>query len=159
MAATRYMIRPAGPEDLPGVVACIAAAFEPYRSAYTPGAFIDTVPSVEGMTQRLVTMTILCACGDSGLVIGTIACGVANAGEGHLRGMAVLPEFLGRGVAEELLSAAEDELRAHHCSRATLDTTRPLARAVRFYTKNGYAHTGIVTDFHGMPLYEYEKQL
>jgi ribosomal protein S18 acetylase RimI-like enzyme len=73
--------------------------------------------------------------------------------------MAVLPAFQGRGVAEGLLGAAEAELREHDCSRVTLDTTRPLERAIHFYTRRGYAHNGIVTDFFGMPLYEYEKQL
>ncbi len=159
MVATRYTIRRAGAGDLPGVAACLAAAFEPYRSLYTPGAFNDTVPDVDGVRRRLESMTILCAAGDAGQIIGTIACGMTAPDEGHLRGMAVLPEFHGLGVAESLLAAAEGELRARLCSRVTLDTTRPLVRATRFYTKHGYERTGRVQDFHGMPLHEYEKEL
>jgi ribosomal protein S18 acetylase RimI-like enzyme len=159
MNAIRYMIRRAGPEQLPGVVACLEAAFERHRSAYTQGAFEDTVPNLEAMTRRLEQMTIFCASDKSGHVVGTVACGVTSPGEGHLRGMAVLPEFQGLGVAEGLLNAVEKELRAHACARMTLDTTRPLARAIRFYTRHGFVHTGIVTDFHGMPLFEYEKKL
>ena len=159
MESMRYMIRRAGPEHLSGVVACLAAAFEPHRPAYTPGAFNDTVPTLQGISDRLQHMTILCACDATGQVIGTVACSTTNAGEGHLRGMAVLPAFQGRGVAEGLLGAAEAELREHDCARVTLDTTRPLERAMRFYTRHGYSHNGIVTDFHGMPLYEYEKHL
>ena len=159
MAATRYMIHPATPEQLAGVVACLAAAFEPYRSSYTPGAFTDTVPDVGAMSERMKTMTILCASGSAGQIVGTIACGVSSPGEGHLRGMAVLPEFQGQGVADELLATAENDLRTRGCMRVTLDTTRPLLRAVSFYTRRGYSHTGIVTDFFGMALYEYDKQL
>ncbi len=159
MVSIRYIIRRAGPEQLPGVVACLEAAFERHRSEYTQGAFSDTVPGLEAMTRRLEQMTIFYASDKSKHVVGTIACSVNSPGEGHLRGMAVLPEFQGLGVAEGLLNAAEKELRAHACARVTLDTTRPLARAVRFYTRHGYVHTGIVTDFHGMPLYEYEKAL
>jgi ribosomal protein S18 acetylase RimI-like enzyme len=104
-------------------------------------------------------MTILCATDHSGQVVGTIACGVSSPGEGHLRGMAVLPEFQGCGVADELLAAAEDELRTRACSRITLDTTGPLLRAMHFYAKHGYIRTGKVNDFFGMPLIEYAKSL
>jgi GNAT superfamily N-acetyltransferase len=71
----------------------------------------------------------------------------------------VHPDYQGRGVAGELLIAAEEELRAEGCTRVTLDTTTPLVRARRFYEKHGYATSGRVTDFFGMPLVEYEKYL
>ena len=73
--------------------------------------------------------------------------------------MAVLPAWQGAGVAALLLDAAERELRAQHCSRVTLDTTEPLQRATRFYEKHGYRASGRVSDFFGMPLYEYAKVL
>ena len=159
MTATRYMIRRALPEQLPGIVACLAAAFERHRSAYTPEAFNDTVPDLEAMAGRLEQMAIFCASGQTKAVIGTIACVVTSPGEGHVRGMAVLPEFQGLGIADGLLNAAEKELRAQACSRVTLDTTRPLSRAMRFYTRNGYTRTDRVQNFFGMALFEYEKQL
>ena len=151
MTATRYMIRRALPEQLPGIVACLAAAFERHRSAYTPEAFNDTVPDLEAMAGRLEQMAIFCASGQTKAVIGTIACVVTSPGEGHVRGMAVLPEFQGLGIADGLLNAAG--------SRVTLDTTRPLSRAMRFYTRNGYTRTDRVQNFFGMALFEYEKQL
>lgn len=159
MTATRYMIRRAGPENLPGVVACLAAAFERHRSDYTPDAFNDTVPDLEAMTGRFQHMAIFCASGQTKVIIGTIACVVTSPGEGHVRGMAVLPEFQGLGIADGLLNAAEKELRAQACSRVTLDTTRPLLRAMRFYTRHGYTRTDRVQNFFGMPLFEYEKHL
>ena len=79
--------------------------------------------------------------------------------EGHLRGMAVLPSHLGAGVAGQLLTTAERELRDQQCVRITLDTTEPLRRAVRFYEKHGYRPSGRVTDFFGTQLVEYEKTL
>jgi hypothetical protein len=39
----------------------------------------------------------------------------------------------------------------------TLDTTEPLKKAIRFYLRHGYKPSGIVKDFFGMPLFEYEK--
>jgi GNAT superfamily N-acetyltransferase len=104
-------------------------------------------------------MSIFVAVNDAGEIIGTIGCNVMGKGEGHLRGMAVLPTWQGAGVADELLQCAESELRRRGCERVTLDTTAPLKRAARFYEKHGYGATGKVADFFGMPLYEYAKPL
>ena len=104
-------------------------------------------------------MSVFVAVTAGSQIVGTIACAVINAGEGHLRGMAVLPEWHGRGIAEKLLQSAEAELAARNCSRITLDTTEPLQRAMRFYEKHGYVASGRTTDFFGMPLHEYVKDL
>jgi ribosomal protein S18 acetylase RimI-like enzyme len=141
------------------VRACLAAAFAAYESSYTPAAFEDTVLTPEGAAERLRTMTVLVVDDSSEGVVGTIAVAVVGEGEGHLRGMAVLPRYQGRGLAERLLQDAEEELRRRGCSRVSLDTTEPLQRAIRFYERCGYRPTGIVKDFFGMPLHEYAKDL
>lgn len=158
----RFEIRVAGEGDIDAVLRCLASAFEPYRASYTPAAFLDTVPDRDGLARRMREMTVLIAetAGDGPpRVVGTIAHQVSEPGTGHLRGMAVLPEEQGREMAGSLLAAAEAALRAAGCRRVTLDTTRPLERAIRFYVRSGYRATGAVSDFHGMPLYEYEKRL
>ena len=73
--------------------------------------------------------------------------------------MAVLPTWRGKGLAKQLLSLAESELGSHNCSRITLNTTEPLLRAMSFYEKHGYRRSGLISDFFGMPLIEYEKTL
>jgi len=148
-----FRIRIADERDASGILACLAAAFAPYRDAYTPGAFADTVPA--SLLRRMSQMTVLVA-ERAGEIVGTISC---SAHDGHLRGMAVAPGWQGSGVAAALLEAAEDQLRQAGCTRVTLDTTEPLQRAIRFYTRHGYAATGHVTDFFGMRLYEYAKPL
>jgi GNAT superfamily N-acetyltransferase len=62
-------------------------------------------------------------------------------------------------VGAGLLAVAERYLARQGCSRITLDTTQVLQRAIRFYERNGYVATGHVSDFFGMPLYEYAKRL
>ena len=94
----------------------------------------------------------------AGNVVGTIS-GTHHAGEGHLRGMAVLPEWRGSGIAAKLLAAIETHLHSQGCKRITLDTTLPLEPAMRFYEKNGYQRSGNITDFFGMPLIEYVKRV
>jgi GNAT superfamily N-acetyltransferase len=151
-------IRKARVADSEGILKCLSAAFAPFKASYTPGAYADTVLSTSTLKDRLREMTVFVAiCSDQ--IIGTISCKVVNDEEGHLRGMAVLPGWQGKGVAQQLLDAAQAELRNTGCTRITLDTTAPLKRAVAFYERNGFLATGRVSDFYGMPLFEYERRL
>ena len=151
------IIRSALPRDAAGILRCLAAAFEPYRAAYTPEAFIDTTLTAESLAIRLRQMHVLVAVAPEGIA-GTIA-GALHGNEGHLRGMAVLPHWHRSGVAAQLLVAIETWLQTNGCTRITLDTTLPLVTAMKFYEKNGYRKSGKVTDFFGMPLVEYVKEL
>jgi ribosomal protein S18 acetylase RimI-like enzyme len=150
-------IRRATSEDGAGILLCLHEAFEPYRSAYSREGFRDTTLTAETVSQRLREMNVHVALTDAGEVVGTVG-GVANGTEGHIRGMAVRPQWAGSGIAQLLLDAAEAQLQMNGCTRVTLDTTEPLHRAIRFYEKNGYRRTGRVGDFFGMQLIEYAKQ-
>ena len=154
----KISVRRAAKEDETAILECLALAFEPFREQYTPEGFRDTTLTPETLRERLRKMALFVAQAPSGEIVGTIG-GSVHHQSGHLRGMAVRPEWQGCGVAEELLRAVEDELRAKGCSQITLNTTRPLQRAIRFYEKHGYQPTGKVKDFFGMPLFEYVKQL
>lgn len=150
-------VRSATEADCDGILACLRSAFEAYKSSYTPGAYNDTVLTRESLLARMKDMSIFVAVTDEGEVIGTIACHVRGQGEGHLRGMAVDPRWHGSGISQQLLERAESELHARNCERITLDTTEYLQRAIHFYERNGYRASGKVSDFFGMPLYEYIK--
>lgn len=151
-------IRKAQPQDALSIARCLAAAFAPFRNQYTAGAFADTVLDAQGVLGRMAHMTIYVAVSAEGEIVGTIACS-ATGQLGHLRGMAVQPEWQGRNIAQQLLHVAETDLRATGCGRITLDTTAPLERAIRFYERNGYRRSRSTTDFYGMPLHEFVKQL
>jgi GNAT superfamily N-acetyltransferase len=144
--------------DSDAILACLRAAFEPYRAEYTADAYEDTVMDPKTVRQRIERMTLFVARNDADEIIGTIG-GASRGAEGHIRGMAVLPSAQGTGVADRLLQAIERYLAEAGCSFVTLDTTAPLTRAVRFYERHGYARSGVISDFFGMPLYEYRKQL
>jgi ribosomal protein S18 acetylase RimI-like enzyme len=157
-APHEFEIRPATSEDAAAILECLLAAFEPYRSQYTPQAYLDTVMTPATLLQRLLSMTVLVAVDARGNVVGTIGGAAVTSSVGHLRGMAVPPEYHGRGIARRLLDAMERHLLGKGCTRISLDTTEPLERAMRFYEKNGFRRTGEVTDFFGMPLIEYVKE-
>lgn len=152
-------IRKATSVDSAGILACLQAAFAPYRSRYTPKAFVDTVLTPGALNTRLAAMSVFVAVSSSGEIVGTIGCQVLGAGEGHIRGMAVLPAWQGSGVAAQLLESVEAELSLQGCTHITLDTTEPLQQAMRFYEKNGFRKSGKISDFFGMPLFEYVKTL
>jgi GNAT superfamily N-acetyltransferase len=150
-------IRPAHDSDAPAILECLSVAFAPYRREYTAAAFEDTILTPAALRVRLQQMQVLVAVSGA-RIVGTVSA-ICNAEEGHLRGMAVLPEWCGRGVAAKLLTAIEDELVSRGCKRITLDTTQPLCAAMKFYEKNGYRRSGNISDFFGMPLLEYVKIL
>jgi N-acetylglutamate synthase-like GNAT family acetyltransferase len=152
-------VRKATSADACGIRACLSAAFEVYRDSYTPAAFADTILTPETMQRRFQEMTVFVATEKSGEIIGTIACGVVNPEEGHIRGMAILPTAQGTGVAARLLTQAETHFREKNCMRISLDTTAPLKRAIRFYERSGFSPSGKAQDFFGMPLYEYVKTI
>ena len=150
-------IREATAEDSHCVLGCLSAAFEEYRHHYTASAFADTVLTAETIVKRFQQMTVYVAVEESGEIVGTIACGVVNAEEGHIRGMAVHPTLQGTGIASRLLKRAESYFQERHCKRITLDTTAPLKRAIRVYERAGFRSTGRIHNFLGMPLHEYDK--
>ena len=152
-----YSIRKATIDDAAGILECLRLAFEPFRQLYSTAAYEDTVLTPETIGRRLASMQVCVAVTDTNKVIGTIACSAIDEKEGHLRGMAVLPEWQGSGVAAPLLNIAEATLAGCGCSIISLDTTTPLERATRFYRRNGFQPTGKVRDFFGMPLYQYAK--
>lgn len=123
-------------------------------------AFLDTVLTPETVLTRLKEMAVFVAVeAKTNRIVGTISCNMISTHEGHLRGMAVLPEWQGSLAASKLLARGEQELREAGCSIVTLDTTQPLQRAIRFYEKNGFHRTGRIADFFGMPLFEYQKTI
>jgi GNAT superfamily N-acetyltransferase len=126
---TPLRIRKAGMKDASAILACLAAAFEEYRDSYSAEAFADTVLDSETVQRRLSEMCVLLAMTQE-RVVGTISWSVHGA-EGHLRGMAVFPDWRGTGVASALLRAAEQELLRSGCSyvKITAGRTWPLQNA------------------------------
>lgn len=151
------MVRKATPADSVAILHCLELAFAPFREQYSAEAFADTVPTPQTLSERFQRMSIYVA-EIEGVVVGTIAgLYLPEKRKGHIRGMAVLPAHHGKGVAEELLNRVEARLKEQGAVRITLNTTAPLQRAMRFYERNGYRHTGRTRDFFGMTLLEYEK--
>ena len=104
-------IRRASAADAEGVLACLRAAFEPYRSRYSPEAYEDTVLSPETLRQRLAEMTLFVAVDAAGVVAGTIGYYQPASDEAHIRGMAVRPDHLGGGRTSAVTGGEATEER------------------------------------------------
>lgn len=125
VSPSSFVVRRAASHDTAGILLCLRTTFAPYQILYTLAAFEDTVLTPELRDQRLSDMAGFVAETSSEQIIGTIACGFLGKGEGHLRGMAVLPKWQRRGVVKALLARTETELKQRGCKRITLDTTEP----------------------------------
>ncbi len=156
--AIAITVRRAREEDAGKVSACLESAFMPYRPQYTCLAFEATVPGPQEVLGRIQSMAVYVASVPDCDVVATVGSTI-NGKEAHLRGMAVLPAWQGHFIADHLFRSVEEDLVEAGCERLTLGTTLPLERAIRFYERNGFLRSGRVTDFHGMPLYEYVKPL
>jgi predicted N-acetyltransferase YhbS len=157
--SSAFQIRKATRGDAAGILECLREAFGEYRANYTEDAYLDTVLTAESREARLAKSSVFVAVDGMQQVVGTVGCSQVHEGEGHIRGMAVRPQWQGAGVARQLLERGEMELRGMKCLRVSLDTTEPLRRAMRFYERNGYQRSGKVADFFGMALIEYIKKL
>ncbi|MFX1494890.1 MAG: GNAT family N-acetyltransferase [Promethearchaeota archaeon] len=155
-----YTIRLATIKDAKAVHEVLLAAFEDYRSFYSPEGFTDTILSEQRAKDRIKEMKVYLAVDQHGKIIGTIGWQKLNKDEGHIRGMGVIPSQQGRnGPAALLLRQVERDAQLENCKILTLDTTEILKRAQKFYEKNGYKRTGKTADFFGSIIYEFAKIL
>jgi len=160
VTATRSVrIRIATEADVPEIVHCLHSAFAPYRRAYTPKACTATVLTQPMARRRLRSMTVWVAVGGDGRVVGTIAAKATGRHHGHLRGMAVLPGFQGKGIASALLASAIAHARKQGQRNVTLETTEPLERATLFYLRHGFRRTGRTRRWGGMRLVGFERTI
>src|SRR5262249_62175976 len=93
-----FTIRRAAFNDGEAILACLAAAFTPYRNSYTRAAFTDTVLDPRSVQERLREMCVFVA--GAGGKMGGRGGGWGRGGEGGFRGGGVPPVCAGgRGVS------------------------------------------------------------
>ena len=73
--------------------------------------------------------------------------GVLTVGDDELYAIYVHPDYWGTGVGQALVDVAHDEL-AKTCDEATLTCLVGNARARRFYERNGWELTDVLTEVH-----------
>jgi ribosomal protein S18 acetylase RimI-like enzyme len=154
----RVTIRRATATDGDSISSCIAESFAEFKEFYTASAFADTVPTPAQVLERMRHMSVYVATDSAEDVLGTLAVSIHEP-HAHLRGMAVRPQSRGGDIARRLLLAVEQDLMQAGCVKITLGTTLILVRAIRFYRNHGFTPSGLISDYFGMDLHEFEKTL
>jgi GNAT superfamily N-acetyltransferase len=146
--------------DIPSIYGVLVKAFAPYKQQYTPCAYAATVVSPADIEQRMVGKDYelyVVTIGER--VVGTVSVVMKEQDRLHIRSMAVLPVVQQMGVGRFIMEKIEALATQNHVAVLSLDTSKPLERAIRFYQQCGFAFTGVTHDFYGVEIFEMMKKL
>ena len=151
-------VRPAAGEDAEDISDILLTSFREFQSLYTPEGFAATTPTPAEILIRLSQGPIWIAT-LSGRKVGTVSV-VLKGSDLYVRGMAVVPEARGAGVAVAMFELVDEYANAQECKRQFLSTTPFLDRAIAFYKSLGFTKIGDgPTDLFGTPLFTMERWL
>lgn len=149
-------LRVATPADLDALVALEHAAFAGDRAERRSIRHAIRSPS----------MTVLVAIMDDGaeqdILVGAATLerrrGSRNA---RLSSIAVSPLRSGLGLGSRILDGAEDDARAHGCTRLRLEVRADNGAGIRLYERRGYVRFAVIPDYYedGMEAWRYTKDL
>src|SRR5687768_2411231 len=98
-------IRFAAPDDSQAISDLIHAAFAPFESEYTPGAFEYTTPKADVIRPRFEEGPIWLAL-QNDETVGTVS-GLPDGERFYIRSMAIKPSAQRAGIGQKLLDALE----------------------------------------------------
>ena len=148
------MIRKCTDDDIPALYAIINDAAQAYKGVIPADRWHEPYMPMDELSQEIRDGVQFWGYESDGELIGVM--GMQDKGDVALiRHAYVKTARRNRGVGTNLL---------RHLERMTtkpilIGTWADATWAIRFYEKNGYRLSGKVTDFFGMPLYEYVKPL
>ena len=129
-------IRLANPDDSETIAGLIYAAFAPFESQYTTGAFEYVTPGADLIRPRFDEGPIWIA-EMNGEPAGTVS-GIPEDGRFYMRSMAVKPTVQRGGIGQGLVQAFESYAREKGFEKMFLYTTFVLPGATQLYEKNGF---------------------
>jgi len=128
-------VRPAKPEDLDDVVACVTAAYEGYVEdiGAKPAPMLDDYQAL--IRHECVTVAV-----DGDDLLGLIVMW-ARPDHWYVDNVAVWPRQQSSGVGSILLSEAERQARAEGFAEIRLYTNEAMTANTTYYGRRGYAET------------------
>jgi len=138
----------------------LSKAFEPYKKDYTNGAFNATVLTSTDIQNRIIDQKyeIFVVVIDEH-IIGTVSLSKKDQDQLHVRSMAVHPDYQKRGIGLFILKKINELAKRKDIKTISLDTSKPLKKAIKFYKKFGFEFTGVTKNFYGVEIYEMIKKL
>ena len=138
----------------------LSKAFEPYRKSYTTGALNATVLTPNDIQNRFLgqeyevyVVTI------NNYIVGTVSLLQKDQDQLYLRSMAVDPDYQSKGIGLFILKKIDELARRKNIKKISLETSKPLKRAIKFYKNFGFDFTGVTQNFYGIEIYEMIKRL
>ena len=146
--------------DIKEIHFVLLKAFEPYKINYTIDAFNATVlPQSEIKNRILGKKYEIYVLEKNKKIIGTVSFYIKNKNQIHIRSMAVHPNNQKKGVGSFILKEIEEMAKEKNIKSISLDTSKPLKIAIKFYKKFGFRFTGVKHNFYGIEIYEMIKTI
>jgi ribosomal protein S18 acetylase RimI-like enzyme len=125
-------VRPARPDDVPGITACVCSAYSPYveRIGKQPGPMLEDYSQVTRERQVHVATR-------ANSIVGVVVLMVTDEGF-YLDNVAVSPAVEGMGVGRLLLELAEREARRQGHDSIYLATHELMTENRALYARIGY---------------------
>jgi N-acetylglutamate synthase-like GNAT family acetyltransferase len=136
----------------------LSKAFEPYRNHYTDEALNATILSPDIIKNRILNQKYeIFVVKIDKQIVGTVSLSMKDQYQLYIRSMAVHPEYQKRGIGLFILKNISKFAKRKNIKTISLETSKPLKRAINFYTNFGFKFTGNSKNFHGVEISEMKK--
>lgn len=134
-------------------------SFEPYKEYFTEDGFYSTVLSPEEIENRIkqIFFKVFVVTMEK-RIVGTVTV-IPQNDRYYLRSMAVEPNYQNTGIGSFILENIYRIAKNDNIKKVSLESFKPLEKAVRFYKKHGFEKTGITKDLYGIEIFEMIKIL
>jgi ribosomal protein S18 acetylase RimI-like enzyme len=159
MVKDKFNFRIAETSEINEIHKILVKSFYPYRKDYTEDAFNATVLTPSEIKRRIKEdlFKVYVAIADNRIVgTGSI---VPKEDSYYLRSMAVIPDFQRHGIGTFILDNICSKAQQNCVNKITLETSKALNNAIRFYKKYGFKSSGRMRDFYGIKIFEMIKKL
>jgi len=154
----KIIFRKAQIEEINDIHLVLSKAFKPYKKYYTYDAFNATVLSPIIIKDRILNKKYeIFVITINRQIIGTVSLSMKDQDQIYIRSMAVHPDYQKRGVGLFILKKINKLAIRKNIKTISLDTSKPLKRAIKFYKNFGFKFTGTKKNFYGIDIYEMKK--
>jgi ribosomal protein S18 acetylase RimI-like enzyme len=156
-------ISPATSDDIPALVSLVNSAYrgEDGQLGWTHESHLisgsRTNPAGIGELLRNPGAVILKYANEAGALLGCVYLQKQD-DRLYLGLLSVLPSLQNSGIGKQLLAAADDYARHHHCTHIHITVISARPELIAWYERHGYRRTGEIEPFHAGEKFGIQKQ-
>jgi len=134
-------------------------AFEPYKKDFTLKGYKAAILNPDEFKKRIIeNIFMVFVITLNKRIIGTVSI-LHKTDSFYIRSMAVHPDYQNKGIGFFILENISNFAKKEKIKKLSLESFKPLFKAVRFYEKYGFKKTGIIKDLCGNEIFEMIKEL